>query len=304
MKKAANLILFLALSVGVMANPLTLRLNLSNGQVYNFRTETNQTITQTVQGMQQVTQQNQLVEFKMEVLDRDAVGNFVTNIVYTRFAAKIVAAGQELSFDSDIDKTSQMPQFGAFAAMIGKSMKATYSPLGDVVSVEGVEQLFEEILNSVSGGNEMVKLQMKAMMGDNFSADAMKQMVKAGLFNYPEKAVAINDTWSSSESVKNMVTLNVMTSYTLKEANASEATIAHTATLTTPPGSKMTVMGTEMDVAMFGTLEGTSQVDLSNGMSKSSLAKQNINGSITASLGGQTMNIPMTIVTDIKVTLL
>lgn len=302
MKKAANLILFFALSVGVMANPFTLRLNPSNGQVYNFRTETNQTITQTVQGMQQVTQQNQLVEFRMEVLGRDAAGNFVTNIVYTRFAAKIVAAGQELSFDSNIDKTSQMPQFGAFAAMIGKSTKATFSPLGHVVSVEGVEQLFEEILNSVSGGNEMVKQQMKAMMGDNFSTDAMKQMIKAGSFNYPEKAVAINDTWSSSETVKNMVTLNVTTGYTLKQANAGEATIAHTATLTTPPGSKMTVMGTEMAVAMFGTLEGTSQVDVASGMSRSSLTKQNINGSITASFGGQTMNIPITIVSEIKVT--
>ncbi len=300
MKRFTFLFFTLFAASTVFANPTELRLNLNKGDEAKFRTENNQTITQSIQGTQQVTLQKQVVDFKMVVTEKEANGNVIADITYTRFFISMNANGQEFTFDSDVDKTSQIPTFNGLGAMVGKSIQVKYSTLGEIVEVNGTDAMFESILSELSAGNEGMKEQMKAMLAESFTGDAMKQMIDAGAIIFPEKAINVNDSWSSNKTMKNQVVLNVISTYNVKSIENELANIAVASTIATPADSKLKMMGTEMQFTMFGTQEGNSIIDLKTGLTTESNAKQNLSGSITANMGGQTLNIPMTIVSEVK----
>jgi hypothetical protein len=300
MKRFTLLFAALVAASSIFANTATLRLNLNKGDEAKFRTENNQTITQSIQGTQQVTLQKQVVDYKMVVTEKEANGNVLASITYTRFFISMNANGQDFSFDSDVDKTSQIPTFSGLGAMVGKSFQVKYSTFGEVVEVSGTEAMFESILNELSAGNEGMKEQMKAMLAESFTGDAMKQMIDGGAIIFPEKAINVKDSWSSNKTMKNQVVLNVMSTYNVKSIENGSANITVASTIATPPDSKMKMMGTEMQFTMFGTQEGNTIVDLKTGLTTESNAKQNLSGSITANMGGQTLNIPMTIVSEAK----
>lgn len=283
-------------------NDILLRLKLKKDEITRYRSENSQVITQTVQGMNQVVDQSQIVDYSISVADTYENGNVLVDIVYNRIAVEITANGMEMKFDSDSNNetASQNPQFMGFAALVGKSLRAEISSTGKILKVSGVEEMLEKMLTQIAGDNAGMKAQLKAMLESNFSEDAVKQMFSGSFIEFPENSVKVNKSWSNDYSIKNQFTLKVLNNYTLKGVDEEKASIDYTSTLTTIPGDKASMQGMEMVFNLMGTQSGNVEVDLSTGKIVQTTQNQNITGNVTADMGGQTMNIPMTISSNSK----
>ena len=287
-------------------NDVLFRLNLNKGDMVKYRSENTQVITQTMGGMNQVVDQSQTVDYTINVAEKEEDGNMLVDIIYNRIAVGVTANGTEMKFDSDSDteQASQNPQFMGFSALVGKTIRARISPTGNVLDVMGVDEMLAQMLNQIAGENEGMKTQLKAVLDANFSPDAMRQMFSGSFIQYPENSVKVDNSWSTNYSINNQFTLKVMNTYTFKGAEGQKASIDYSSTLTTIPGDKTTMQGMEMVFNLMGTQSGNVQVDLTYGKIVESTQNQNITGNVTADMGGQTMNIPMTISSQSKITIL
>ena len=132
----------------------------------------------------------------------------------------------------------------------------------------------------------------------------MKQMFSGSFIQFPDNSVKVNKSWNTNYSIKNQFTLKVMNTYTFKGVEGKNASIDFSSTLTTIPGDKTMMQGMEMVFNLMGTQSGNVQVDLSSGKMVESIQNQNITGNVSAEMGDQTMNIPMTITSQSKITVL
>lgn len=276
------------------ANEVDLKFNLKKGDVTKYRTTIDQNTIQTIGGMEQKVQMNQVFEYTIDVKDIANNGDFRTQITYTRVAINMVAGGMDMAFDSD-DESTANPQFASFGALIGKSINATFTPKGKIIELDGVDAMIETMINELAGDNEAIKAQIGENLTQSFDNEKMKQMFGGSFIEYPAKPVKVGTKWTENLTINNQFTLNVINSYEVKGVDADFVNLDVTSTLATTPGNKSEMQGMEVSFNLFGTQSGTIKVDKNNGKVVDATVNQNISGNLSADMGGQKMDIPMTI---------
>ncbi|MDD2195912.1 MAG: DUF6263 family protein [Bacteroidales bacterium] len=276
------------------ANEVDLKFNLKKGDVTKYRTTIDQNTIQTIGGMEQKVQMNQVFEYTIDVKDIANNGDFRTQITYTRVAINMVAGGMDMAFDSD-DESTANPQFASFGALIGKSINATFTPKGKIIELDGVDAMIETMINELAGDNEAIKAQIGENLTQSFDNEKMKQMFGGSFIEYPAKPVKVGTKWTENLTINNQFTLNVINSYEVKGVDADFVNLDVTSTLATTPGNKSEMQGMEVSFNLFGTQSGTIKVEKKTGKVVESTVNQNISGNLSADMGGQNMDIPMTV---------
>ncbi len=285
--------LFMALSlpfIALSASDVTLKLNLSKGDQAKFSSSTEQVITQTVSGMQQVINQNQVYEYTIAVTEKKDNGNIMATITFDRVAMELKMQGMEMQFDSNDESDAPLanPQFIVFKAMVNQSVGAIISPLGEIVEVTDVDKLREKMTDG--------QAQLEQMVNSLVNEELVKQIFEGAFLAFPTKKLKTNDSWSESKSIENQFTLNTMSSYTVKAITNDEVNLSVSSTLATVPGNKSNLQGMEVTYNLFGTINGSIVVDKAKGFVTESVLEQNINGNIAGDMMGQKLDIPMSIV--------
>lgn len=283
------------------ANEVDLKFNLKKGDVTTYRATIDQITSQTMGGMDQTVQMNQIFEYTMDVKDIDSNGNFSTQITYTRVAINMLAGGRDMAFDSDIDdqSASANPQFMGFAALVGKSISATFSPKGQIIEVSGVDAMIDAMITELAGDNETIKTQVKQSLTQSFNDEQMKQMFGGSFIEYPSKSVKVGTKWTENQTISSQFTLNVISNYVVKGIDADFVDLEVTSTIATTPGNKSDMQGMEVSFNLFGTQSGTIKIDKKSGKVVESIVNQNISGNLSANMGGQNMDIPMTVASKV-----
>ena len=281
------------------ANEVDLKFNLKKGDVTKYRATIDQNTTQTMGGVEQKVQQNQIFEYSIDVKDIDSNGNFITQITYTRVAINMSAGGMNMEFDSDDKSAPANPQFMSFGALIGKSINTIFSPKGKIIEVSGVDVMIDAMITELAGDNETIKAQVKQSLGQSFNDEQMKQMFGGSFIEYPSKLIKVGTKWTENQTISNQFTLNVINNYVVKEVDADFVNLDVTSTIATTPGNKSNMQGMDVTFNLFGTQTGTIKIDIKSGKIIESSVNQNISGSLSADMGGQNMDIPMTIASKV-----
>ena len=287
-------------AMGFSANDVDLKFNLKKGDVTKYRATIEQTTTQQMGGMEQTVNQNQIFEYTIDVKDVNASGNFVTQITYTRVAINMAAGGMNIAFDSaEEDLAPANPQLMGFAALVGQSVNVTFSPKGEIVEVSGVEAMIESMISELAGDNEAMKGQMRQSLLQSFNDEQMKQMFGGSFIKYPEKVIKVGSKWTENQAVVTQFPLNVINNYVVNAITADKVDLEVTSTIVTEPGNKSNMQGIEATFNLFGTQSGTISIERSTGKIISSTVNQNISGNLSADMGGQNMDVPMTIASKV-----
>ncbi|MDD2278307.1 MAG: DUF6263 family protein [Bacteroidales bacterium] len=281
------------------ANDVDLKFNLKKGDVTKYRATIDQTTTQSMGGVEQKVLQNQIFEYSIDVKDIDSNGNFITQITYTRVAINMSAGGMNMAFDSDDKSAPANPQFMGFGALIGKSINTTFSSKGKIIEVSGVDAMIDTMINELAGDNETIKAQVKQSLGQSFNDEQMKQMFGGSFIEYPSKLIKVGTKWTENQTISNQFTLNVINNYVVKGVDADFVNLDVTSTIATTPGNKSNMQGMDVTFNLFGTQTGTIKIDIKSGKIIESSVNQNISGSLSADMGGQNMDIPMTIASKV-----
>lgn len=284
------------------SNSIELRLNIPEGKSIKYRSESSQVITQTFGGMNQVVDQSQRVDYTAKVVSNDEDGTLVIEFTYNRIAIEITSNGVVMKFDSgdEVTPSGLNPQFIGFSALVNKSVKIKFSPLGEIIETLDVDEMLESVVNEISTGNEALKPQVKEIIESSLSPEMVKQMFSGMYIVFPEKPLKKGTNWTTTDSLRNQFTMNINNSFTLKEIIKEQAFIEYSSTLTTIPGDKAVMQGMEMYFNLIGTQTGKIWVDTNTGSVLQSSMSQSITGNISTNMGGQNITIPMSINSESK----
>jgi hypothetical protein len=279
---------------------VTLQLKLAKGETYYLRTVIDQHMVQTVMNMQQVMDQSMGTGLKMDVLDVDRQGNMRIRSTYNWSMAKRTGPMGTLDYDSAKQPT---PPAGAepFTALLGQSYVIRISPKGEVLDVNGVEELQAAVRKKLPPGAEGDPAM--SALAQYIDKNGIKQMVEGALGVYPDRPVEVGESWSRKRVVAPMFELTFDSKWTLQKLEAGVAIIAATASLRSNVNKPVEAGGMKMTFDLAGTQDGTIRMQVATGLIVLGQARQQLKGEIKmgdSAQGQPMMAIPMVVDTTVR----
>jgi hypothetical protein len=300
---------FLFITVGIAsialcntgAAAVTLQLKLAKGKTYYQRMVIDQHMVQTVMNMQQVMDQSMGMGVKMDVLDVDSQGNMRIRNTYNWSMSKRTGPMGSLDYDSAKQPT---PPAGAepFAALLGQGFMVRISPKGEVLDVNGVEELQAAVRKKLPPGSEADPA--LGALNQYLDKNAIKQMVEGTWSFYPDKPVEVGDSWSKKRVMSTVFELTIDSKWTLQKREAGMATIATTNSLRSNANKPVETGGMKMTFDLAGTQDGTLRMQEATGLIVSGQAQQQLKGEIKigdSAQGPPMMTIPCVFDTKVRI---
>jgi hypothetical protein len=170
------------------------------------------------------------------------------------------------------DITSQM-----LAALIGQSVTSVVSPRGEILSIEGVEELVRRMISKLD-----IPTDIRASLIKNTKEKLKSQTGQMmGLAVFPESPVAVGDSWTTQNSQSAMVPILLATRTTLAALGNGLATLSLQSKITTNTKANAVEIGdTKSSYELSGTQSGIMRVDQSSGLPQSFELHQRLTGRV------------------------
>jgi len=266
----ATVLLFLAFSFHCMgADTHTLKYKLETGKTYkqNMVTVMNMKMNSMGQDINMEMTSEMNINYYVTGQNNDV---FDLRITFQKIKSSM-SAPMPFTVDSDSPENSTDKSLGeTFKSLTEIPVDIQLSSTGKVVSVKGADKLAEKF-------NELSNEQFKQIFDQQFSEKALQMTFERLSSFFPEKPVAIGDSWDVTMNLNtNGIDIISKQKLTLKEVKDNIATLDVTGTLETPEGGAVLQIR-EMDatVSMKGEQTGTVKMDLKTGWVVNSEMTQN-----------------------------
>lgn len=188
----------LAPPVSVSAQQVTLRWKYVAGSELVYRLVNHQEVTMPMMGGNTVSEQTQTMRWSV----REVAPNGDATITVTTEHVQVEMSGPtgNVSYDSRTDEAPTVPAAQMFAAMAGLSYTMVIGPQGTVKSVQGMDQLIDEIMGALPP--EAMALG-QGMLGEMFSEESITNMMQQSIQVFPQEPVGPGDSWQRSFSMSN-----------------------------------------------------------------------------------------------------
>jgi hypothetical protein len=311
MKKILLMCAAVLLSVSIIAqNGVNLKMNLEKNKVYGFSSASEQTITQTVNGNQQVIESktDNAVSIKMI----DATADFMiaevhldTLISNTNTMGKTMIISSVSEGDIKSSKTDDI--MGAIMNRLSRNalyVKMDYT--GKVLEIVNLKMLSDMILRDTTALTltGMTRSAIKTQIQNTISDNALKERIEPFTRYLPGKQVATGDNWNLTETTNSGgMMLEISTDYHL------DGVKDNTANITAESGIKAADNAGPMESGgakiTYDNLKGLSKssivIDTRTGLIIEAKAKTHIAGNLGVTVPGMNLDIPMDISSESKV---
>lgn len=296
---------------GMAQNSVSLKLNLEKNKVYRFNSVSENTITQTINGNSQSsdTKTNNTISIKIVDATADlmiAEVRFDSLITISNAMGKVT--NMNSSKEGDMKSSEATDVLACITNRLSKNalyVKIDYS--GKVLQVVNSKMLSDIILKDTSTVTlknpvaSMIKKQMENMVSEK----ALITMVEAYTHYLPAKEVTPGSSWDVSEnSVSGGMTLDVITSYHLDGINGNTANVTAESNIKAPANAEPIVSGPTK--VTYDDLKGMSKstlvIDVRTGLLMEAKSKSHTAGTLGINYPGGSMQMPMDINSESKVT--
>lgn len=154
-------------------------------------TEADQTMTENGKDVKQTQKQTFVFSWTPKEEDKDKNWVIAQKIESVKMAVQV--GNQKINYDSANPGASNNPLAAFFKALVGSEFKLTISPDMKIKKVEGRE----EFIKKLGGANP----QMKPLLEQILSDEAISQMADPLLSSLPNKEVAKGATWKSTSKL-------------------------------------------------------------------------------------------------------
>lgn len=299
------------LSVSLQAqNGVTLKMNLEKNKVYQLRSVSDQTVTQTINGAQQTTESH--VSYTLSLKMVDATPEFmIMEVRFDTLTTNTNTMGKLSSMSSvnegDI-KSSEMADVIS-CIMNRMSKNAIYAKIdysGKPFEILNARMLSEMILRDTAAialagpTGAAVKKQIADMIG----AEELKTMIGMFTYNLPGREVSPGDTWNTSQTTNSGgMTLEISTTFRFTGTEGDFAVITSESAIKAAENAAPIQSG--VATVTYGDLKGlsraTMKVSVSNGLLSESSGKTRLSGNLDISGPGFSMQMPMDINGETKI---
>jgi len=312
MKKILLSVIAVLFIIPLMAQEsANLRMNLEKNKLYRLKSVSEQTVTQTVNGVQQTIETK--VEYTLSVKMLDITPDFmVTEVHFDTLITNTNTMGKTASISSAVegDMTSSETSDIMSCIMNRLSKNALYVKIdytGKPVEIVNAKMLSDIILKDTASITlaEPVASALKTQIADIVSDNTLLTMIGGFTRHLPGKEVSVGDKWEITEQTNSGgMLLSITTTYHLDGISGNNANITTESSIraaeNAPPIQSAGATVT------YDNLTGLSKSDLvidtRTGLPVEDNAKTHITGTLGISGPGFSLQMPMDINGETKVT--
>ena len=286
---------------GAILDPVELRLNFENGAVYRFRILTTQDLSQTFEGQTFDIGQEIGFEYTYTVTSVESDGSAWIDVAYTRAIYEVDTPFGTDTYDS-ADPPAQTPE-GAqgFAAIVGSGFLMRIGPDGEVLEIEGLGEMYEQMLGSLDIQDPELRQLLEVTLQEQYSEQSLTDQVGSLLFDFPEGALRVGDTWASTQETNVMLPVVTENIFTLVDFDENTALIEVKSEISTGAQEGGMDFGLfAFDMKLSGSQDGQIRVDLNTGLANS-VIDQVLSGEMTIVVEGEEIAVPISILQTIQV---
>ena len=281
-----------------------LKINLEKNKVYRLKSVSEQTIAQTINGVQQTTESN--VNYMVSLKMVDATADFIiTEVRFDTLITKTNAMGKTILVSSASDGDIKSKETGDIMSTIMNrlSKNALYVKMdlaGRPFEIVNSKMLSDLILKDTSSItlDGLTASAIKKEIINSISDNSLKTMI--GMFTWclPGRQVSAGDSWNISQQMSSGgMLLDINTSYRLDGINGNNANVTVESNIkaaeNAPPIESGGATVTYND--MKGLTRSKMVIDIRTGLIIEDLGKTHITGNLGISAPGFSMQMPMDI---------
>lgn len=287
------------LALGTLAHgedKVDLRLRLQPGGVYPLRIETRQEVTQTFMDQTQQTTQDSVFTYVLKIEHVDAQGAMSGSVVYERLRSRQEGAQGAVTFDSAAKVAADSPQAKVYNAVVGQAIALRLSPSGAPLSVEGASDLVKRVVDALQP-DEGIDAETTAKSVElQFGEAAMRENIGRNLEIYPDRPVAVGESWVKKFTMTSGFPITSETTYTLRSVDGQTAVIEVKSDIKASHSTSQPVGGQgKMAYDLKGAQSGTITLDLATGWYREAALEKELSGDIIFESGaGETNKVPTT----------
>ena len=311
MKKIVLSLIIILLTVASHAQgTVNLRLNLEKNRVYRYRSASEQTVTQTINGVQQTTESK--VTYSMSVKMLDATPEFmVTEVRFDTLLTNTNTMGKVITINSvnegDIRSSESSDVLSCIMNRLSKTalnVKIDYA--GKPVEIVNAGILPQMILKDTAD----ITLQgptgqaVKKQAAESVSSGNLKSMIAQFTHFLPGREVSKGDEWTITQQLTSGgMMLDIVTNYRFDSLEGEMAAI--TAESSVKASDNAVPIESGGATVTYGDIKGMSRanmvVDARTGLRISENGKTHISGNLGISAAGFSMQMPMDINGETKI---
>jgi len=268
-----------------------LKMNLKKGASYEFVNKITSNINQSIMGQDVKMIQDMDLIYTCNVEEVLANGNYSISYTINTLEMNMDVNGQKISFNSN-DNSDDNPIASIFKELSGFKISFELSPLGKVSNVDGIAAYLEKI-----NSNQLTKQSLGQFTDDKTFAQYISQSY--GFF--PNKDVAVGESWTSSVSMPSLMNMDIVLNYNLNDLNKKQAVVSVNSEINI--NTPVEKGGISMDLLAKGTQKGLMNVNRNDGFINDSSIEQlfDIKMTMDNPQNGEKLEIPMTVNTKVKV---
>jgi hypothetical protein len=204
--------------------------------------------------------------YSLKVTDDNGTEKTIT-ATYRRFIMNMKMMGMEIDVDTDkpsppltkeeMEKNPMGIMNRIFAGITGKPFVMKADQEGNILAVTGFQEMLRSMVDSLAF-NETIRAQMMASLKDQFNEQSVKDQFSQVFTIFPDKEVAVGDSWEKRFSTGGKTPANYKTNYTVTVREGDSVTLASKTTIEPAGGTVVT--------EVKGTQTGTIQIDSKSGL--------------------------------------
>lgn len=272
----------------------TVALNLEKGKTYNQGIDATVEMTQMVAGQEiPITiAMNGKLSYTVAEIANNA---YTLDSKYIDLGMKMNAGGMNMEFSTTIEPTDTLSRimYKMMKAITQGTFKVIMSKQGRVLEVTGIESLLDGMMAQFPTLPDAQKEQLKQQMAQSFGDKSLRGSIEMATAIFPDKPVAIGETWSVEVLNNGSMPVKMNTQFVLSEVTSTHYLLKGNAKVETDKTATSQSNGFDMTFDLKGTATSELKISKTSGWIAEGVTKQNLSGSAIAS-GGQ-LPSPMTI---------
>jgi hypothetical protein len=277
-----------------------LQFNPQKGLIYITDYVMNTIIDQEIMGIDQQIQMNMLMQTETQVEESSKEKN-ILSMGYKRLAIETVTPMTSLTIDTDSEDVQPGTEY--LQMMTGKKFSIIVNSRGEIVNIEGLEQIITDITNNIREDNPVVQ-SYKNTLNDAFGEENIKNYFGQTTPVYPDYKVGIGDSWTYDQMAATaqfeFMTENISV---IKDIKPEYILIQTNSSIHTPESGTIQIEGIQAKLTMKGNQVGEIIINAESGIPIEGIIKQDIIGELILDMseqGMQDMKVPMKISTRIE----
>jgi len=268
----------------IAENPVNPKLNLVPGENYICTMEMSKRVKQTIEGKEQIMEQNLLIIWNYKILSKNDAGEYEISAKYSRIKSSQKFGMQKVEFDSDSPSDYVDPSMIGYKVLVGTELRMDITPDGNVKRLSGFEETIDKIIDNLNIPESPQRDKIIKGLRNQFGDEAMRQSFEQMTVFYPDRAVDTGDSWHSDFTMDVGFPVVVESDYTMLSRKDGIADIDVVSTVRSGLSSEGIDMGLfSLLYDIEGGQKGLIKLDEVSGLPVRSDIQQSFSGTVSVS---------------------